>query len=44
LVITVAPQKDILPYGKVYPRNAAAINRIRIVTPVLQTIVLIKDL
>ncbi len=25
LVITVAPQKDICPHGRTYPRNAAAI-------------------
>jgi len=25
LIITVAPQKDICPHGKTYPRNAAPI-------------------
>lgn len=34
LVITVAPQKDIWPQGKTYPRKAVAIIKNSIVTPV----------
>jgi len=41
LVITVAPQNDIWPHGKTYPRNAVAINANRIVTPEVHTIVLV---
>ena len=33
LVITVAPQKDICPQGKTYPRNAAPITRNKIILP-----------
>jgi len=36
LVITVAPQKDICPQGKTYPRKAVAIVRKRIATPTVQ--------
>lgn len=36
-VITVAPQNDICPHGKTYPKKAAAINRTRITIPVNQT-------
>lgn len=36
LVITVAPQKDIWPHGKTYPRNAVAIEKIKIDTPIIQ--------
>jgi len=32
-VITVAPQKDICPHGRTYPRNAVAITKKRIITP-----------
>lgn len=39
LVITVAAQKLICPHGKTYPKNAVAINKIYIVTPVNQTLV-----
>lgn len=35
--MTVAPQKDICPHGKTYPKNAAAISKIKITIPVLQT-------
>jgi len=38
LVMTVAPQKLIWPQGNTYPRNAAAITRIRRVTPVNQVL------
>ena len=37
LVITVAPQNDICPQGKTYPKNAVAINKNKIVTPLIQT-------
>lgn len=33
LVITVAPQKLIWPHGKTYPIKAAAIIKIKIITP-----------
>lgn len=33
LVITVAPQKDICPQGRTYPRNAIAIRISRIIVP-----------
>lgn len=33
LVITVAPQNDICPHGRTYPRNAVAISATRIVIP-----------
>ncbi len=36
LVITVAPQKDICPQGKTYPRKAAAITPNKINTPTVQ--------
>lgn len=35
LVITVAPQKDICPQGRTYPRNAVAITSRRITTPII---------
>ena len=38
LVITVAPQKDIWPQGKTYPKNAVAITANKSVTPTLQVI------
>jgi len=37
LVITVAPQNDICPQGNTYPKNAAAMSKIRIAIPVNQT-------
>jgi hypothetical protein len=37
LVITVAPQNDICPQGKTYPKNAVAINIKRRVTPIFHT-------
>jgi len=36
LMITVAPQKDICPHGRTYPRNAAAIVKNIIVQPLTQ--------
>lgn len=36
LVITVAPQYDICPQGKTYPKKAVAILNKKIVTPALQ--------
>lgn len=35
-VITVAPQKDICPQGKTYPRKAVPITKKKIVTPIIQ--------
>lgn len=32
--MTVAPQKDICPHGKTYPRNAVAIVDRRIMIPI----------
>src|SRR5699024_385901 len=34
LVITVAPHKDICPYGKTYPKNPIPIIKIRIIVPI----------
>lgn len=36
LVITVAPQNDICPHGKTYPKKAVAILTNKIVTPTIQ--------
>ena len=36
LVITVAPQKDIWPQGRTYPKKAVAITNNRITTPIIQ--------
>lgn len=36
-VITVAPQKDICPQGRTYPRNAVAIMASKRITPEIQT-------
>ena len=33
LVITVAPQNDICPHGRTYPKNAVAIDNSKMVTP-----------
>lgn len=38
LVITVAPQNDIWPHGKIYPKNAVAINIKIINSPEIQTL------
>lgn len=35
-VITVAPQKDIWPHGRTYPKNAVPIVRNKIITPIIQ--------
>jgi len=40
LVITVAPHKDICPYGKTYPKKAVAIITINIIVPIIHTNVL----
>jgi len=36
LVITVAPQKDICPQGRTYPRKAVAMTINIIITPITQ--------
>jgi len=36
LIITVAPQKDICPQGKTYPKKAAAIVITIIIHPLIQ--------
>jgi hypothetical protein len=38
LVITVAPQKDICPQGKTYPKKADIIVKINIIFPVTHII------
>jgi len=35
LVITVAPQKDICPQGRTYPRKAVAMEIKKILTPII---------
>ena len=35
-VITVAPQNDICPQGRTYPKNAVPMVRNKIITPTLQ--------
>ena len=42
-VITVAPQKDICPHGKTYPRNAVAIDINIIITSIIHTGVDLKE-
>lgn len=44
LVITVAPQNDICPHGSTYPKKAVAIEIKKIVTPINQVWVKVKDL
>lgn len=44
LVITVAPQNDICPHGKTYPRKAVAITIKKIVTPDIQVSFKLYDL
>lgn len=44
LVITVAPQKDICPHGSTYPRKAIAISITKIIMPVIQVDLFLKDL
>lgn len=41
-VMTVAPQNDICPHGKTYPRNAVAISKIRIIIPDSHVFVLVE--
>lgn len=36
-VITVAPQNDIWPQGRTYPRKAVAMTAIRMITPDIHT-------
>ena len=43
-VITVAPQNDICPQGRTYPRKAVAIDSKKIVTPDIQVYVRLKEL
>jgi hypothetical protein len=40
LVITVAPHKDICPYGRTYPKKAVIIIHKKIAIPIVYTIVL----
>lgn len=42
-VITVAPQKDICPQGRTYPRKAVAIETIKIMTPVFHVWINLKE-
>ncbi len=44
LVITVAPQKDIWPHGRTYPRKAVAMVTNRISTPMLQVSCSLNDI
>jgi len=41
-VITVAPQNDICPHGRTYPRNAVAITANIITTPDIHTLFLFE--
>lgn len=43
LVITVAPQKDICPQGKTYPKKAVPISKNKIITPTNQTSLKLKE-
>jgi hypothetical protein len=42
--MTVAPQKDIWPHGRTYPRNAVAMTTKKIVIPDIQVSIKIKEL
>jgi hypothetical protein len=42
LVITVAPQKDICPHGRTYPKKAVAIRIKMIITPDCHVRVFVK--
>jgi hypothetical protein len=44
LVITVAPQKDICPHGRTYPKKEVIIKRSNNKTPEFQVILFLKDL
>lgn len=44
LVITVAPQKDICPQGRTYPKNAVAMEIKKILTPIIQVCTKVKEL
>jgi hypothetical protein len=37
-VITLAPQKDICPQGKTYPKKAVIILKKKIIIPIIQTL------
>ena len=37
IVITVAPQNDICPQGRTYPKKVVAITKSKIVTPISHT-------
>lgn len=43
LVITVAPQNDICPHGRTYPRKAVAMSASRSIVPVYHVFLSIKD-
>jgi len=42
-VITVAPQYDICPHGRTYPRNAVAIDIMKIITPLNHVLLRLND-
>lgn len=44
LVITVAPQNDICPHGRTYPRKAVAMEIKKIVTPIIHVFFSIYEL
>jgi len=44
LVITVAPQKDIWPQGRTYPKKAVVSDNMKIDTPIIQVLNSMKDL
>lgn len=44
LVITVAPQKDICPHGRTYPKNAVPIVKNKMITPTIHVCMNRKDL
>lgn len=44
LVITVAPQNDICPQGKTYPKKAVIIVRNKIITPTIHVYKSLNDL
>jgi len=44
LVITVAPQKDICPQGRTYPRKAVPITKNIKITPTVHVLVKVNEL
>lgn len=44
LVMTVAPQNDICPHGRTYPKNAVAIRANKRATPEIQALALRNEL